>query len=179
MNFWRFEGMDERDFEWFENKYPGWYANYGAFWEAYREATDPSSDFIPAQLMNLAPPFCWTCQLLCVLEHERRHRVVDDHTRFYCCKECQWLDESNPGRYTGDRNFLDRYHGWELSRAVQDLGFVRADGETLIAQPHLRDDRLWTLSDLRRFDVEVVSPNVRVARELGLPSGNHAHPALV
>ena len=65
------------------------------------------------------------------------HRAVDDRTRFYCSKECMWLDESNPGRYVGDRNFFDRYHGWELSELVRDLGFVRADGKTLIAQPHL------------------------------------------
>ena len=52
------------------------------------------------------------------------------------------MDESNPGRYTGDRNYLDRYHGWEASQVIKDLGFVRADGETLIGQPHLhRDER--------------------------------------
>ena len=61
---------------------------------------------------------------------------VDERTRFYCSKECHWMDESNPGRYTGDRNYFDRYHGWELSEVVKDLGFVRADGKTLLAQPH-------------------------------------------
>ena len=60
-----------------------------------------------------------------------------DRTRFYCSQECLWMDESNPGRYTGDRNYLDRYHGWEASEVIRDLGFVRADGETLIGQPHL------------------------------------------
>ena len=74
---------------------------------------------------------------------------IGPRTRFYCSQECQWMDESNPGRYTGDRNYLDRYHGWEASEVIRDLGFVRADGETLIGQPHLRDERRWTLADIR------------------------------
>jgi len=120
----------------------------------------------------MAPPFCWTCQGLCVNEADRVHRIVGERTRFYCSRECRWLDESNPGRYTGDRNYLDRYHGWEASEVIRDLGFVRADGETLIGQPHLRDEHRWTLSDIRAHDLKLISPNIRVARELGLPSGD-------
>jgi propane monooxygenase large subunit len=114
-----------------------------------------------------------------VLEADRRHRVVGERTRFYCSAECRWLDESNPGRYSGDRNYLDRYHGWEASEVIQDLGFVRADGETLIGQPHLGGadpdsggPRRWKLSDIRAHGLKLQSPNIRVARELGLPSGD-------
>jgi hypothetical protein len=174
LSFWRFDPLDERDFDWFESHYPGWYARYGAFWEAFREASDPSSDFLPLQLMEVSPPWCWTCQTTCVCEADRTHRVVAGRTRFYCSNECRWLDESNPGRYVGDRNYLDRFHGWELSEVVRELGFVRGDGETLIAQPHLNEERRWTLADIRRHGIEVVSPNIRVARELGLPSGDHS-----
>ena len=35
--------LDERDFEWLEEKYPGWYAEYGAFWEAFRETGRPAA----------------------------------------------------------------------------------------------------------------------------------------
>ena len=38
LHFWRFDALDEKDFEWFESKYPGWYDEYGAFWEAYPRA---------------------------------------------------------------------------------------------------------------------------------------------
>jgi hypothetical protein len=107
-----------------------------------------------------------------VSETDRRHRIVDHRTRFYCSKECRWLDESNPGRYTGDRNYLDRYDGWEASEVITDLGFVRADGETLIGQPHLGAERRWTLSDIRAHGLRLQSPNIRVARELGLPTGD-------
>ena len=172
VSFWRTEPLDERDFEWFENKYPGWYAEYGGFWEALRESTDPAGGFLPLQLMSMAPPFCWTCQLNCTSEEDRRHRIVGERTRFYCSKECLWLDESNPGRYVGDRNFFDRFHGCELSEMVQQLGFIRADGKTLIGQPHLNEERRWTLDDLRAYDFTVVSPNIRYAKEMGLPSGD-------
>jgi hypothetical protein len=172
LNYWRFDPLDERDFEWFEQKYPGWYAEFGAFWEGFRESGDPANGFLPMQLMNMAPPFCWTCQMPSMLPEDLRHRVVDGKTRFYCSKECQWMDESNPGRYTGDRNFFDRYHGWELSDVVQDLGFLRADGRTPIGQPHLGQDRRWTLEDLRAHDLKLLSPNIRFAQEQGLPSGD-------
>ena len=61
---------------------------------------------------------------------------------------------------------------------IQDLGFVRADGETLIGQPHLHrgegGPRQWTLSDIRRHNLVLESPNIRVAREMGLPTGDHS-----
>jgi hypothetical protein len=61
---------------------------------------------------------------------------------------------------------------------IEDLGLVRSDGETLIGQPHLGSGngdggpRRWTLSDIRSHDLKIVSPNIRVAAELGLPSGD-------
>ncbi len=55
---------------------------------------------------------------------------------------------------------------------IEDLGFVRSDGETLIGQPHLHDEHRWTLADIRAHNLNLVSPNIRVARELGLPSGD-------
>ena len=123
------------------------------------------------QLLNIAQqqgtPSCWVCLMGCVFPEDMCHRAVGDRTRFYCSKECMWLDESNPGRYVGDRNFFDRYHGWELSEIVRDLGFVRTDGETLIAQPHLENDRMWTLDDVKSMDFHVQSPNITVRRGNG------------
>ena len=31
-NYWRIDPMTDKDFEWFEYKYPGWYDKYGAWW---------------------------------------------------------------------------------------------------------------------------------------------------
>jgi propane monooxygenase large subunit len=124
--------------------------------------------------LELAVPMCWVCLMGCSIEEDMCHRVVDERTRFYCSKECMWLDESNPGRYEGDRNFFDRYHGWEMSEVVQDIGFVRADGKTLLGQPHLDPDGQWTLDDIRSMQFEVKSPNITVAEKMGLPNGSSA-----
>jgi propane monooxygenase large subunit len=173
IHYWRFDGLDERDFEWFESKYPGWYDEYGFFWEAFREVDDPKDkSLLLSGLLGGAPPFCWICALPGVLEEDLCHREVDGRTRFYCSPECRWLDESNPGRYTGDRNWFDRYHGWDLADVVRELGFVRPDGKTLIAQPHLREEGRWTLDDLAAAAVEVESPNINTAAAMGLPSGD-------
>jgi hypothetical protein len=129
-------------------------------------------------LLNLVKgdpvPSCWVCMMGCVFPEDMCHRVVDDRTRFYCSKECLWLDESNPGRYVGDRNFFDRYHGWELSEVVRDIGFVRADGKTLIGQPHLDEEGQWTLDDVKSMGFEIESGNIVMAERLGLPSGSSA-----
>jgi propane monooxygenase large subunit len=173
LHYWRLDALDERDFEWFEAKYPGWYDEYGAFFEAHRACQDPGEAALLLNgLLEGAPPTCWTCMLPCVLEEDMTHRVVAEHTRFYCSRECQWLDESNPGRYGGDRHFFDRYHGWDLADAVSDMGFVRSDGKTTMAQPHLHDEGRWTLADLRRAAVELKSPNILTAQRMGLPDGS-------
>jgi propane monooxygenase large subunit len=174
MHFWRFDGLDEKDFEWFESKYPGWYDEYGFFWEAYRELDSPKEQsLLLSGLLADAPPFCWTCTMPSVIDEDQCHRVVDGRTRFYCSKECRWIDESNPGRFTGDRNYFDRYHGMDIADVVTDLGFLRADGSTLTGQPHLRKEDKWTLDDLRAVGLGIESPNINRAKELGLPSGDH------
>ena len=150
-NFWRSDPLDERDFEWFEEKYPGWYASTarsGRRWGRSARTprrTAPSSSRSPDQPV----PSCWTCLVSCVFPEDLRHREVDGHTRFYCSHECMWLDESNPGRYVGDRNFFDRYHGWELSEIVQDLGFVRPTAR------RSSRSRTWTTTSCGRSTTSV------------------------
>ena len=57
---------------------------------------------------------------------------------------------------------------------THDIGFVRSDGKTLIAQPHLDSDKMWTLDDLKSMDFKLQSPNITVAENMGLPSGSSA-----
>ncbi len=35
VNYWRIDPMTDDDFEWFEHKYPGWYNEFGKWWEHY------------------------------------------------------------------------------------------------------------------------------------------------
>lgn len=165
---------DEKDFEWFENMYPGWYDQYGMFFEAHAETADPADGHLMlGGFLDNAPPMCWSCQMPCLIDEHMTHKVVGEFTRFYCSSECQWLDETYPGRYVGDRHWFDRYDGWELSEVVADMGFVRGDGKTIVGQPTLSMDpkKMWTLDDLKRADITVTSPNRKVAEEMGLPCG--------
>jgi propane monooxygenase large subunit len=176
--YWRFDGLNERDFEWFEARYPGWYDEYGMLWEAFNALKDPREGalFLNGFLEN-ASPICWSCMMQCLGDHDQIYRVVDDRTRFYCSHECCANDVMYPYRYTGDRQFFDKYHGWSLADVVRDIGFVRADGKTLVGQPHLDDDKpLWTLDDLEQIGCEITSPNIRTAQEMGLPNGSSHNP---
>jgi propane monooxygenase large subunit len=178
--YWRFDGLNERDFEWFESCYPGWYDEYGPLWEGFNALKDPEEGALLLQgFLENAPPQCWSCMMFCVSEDEPRHRIVDGRTRFYCSRLCEENDVTNPGRYTGDRMFFDRYHGWNLADVVRDLGFIKPDGKTLVGQPHLGDEGLrdWTIDDLERCGCEVHSPNVLNAERLGLPNANWHDPS--
>ena len=61
--------------------------------------------------------------------------------------ERQWLSE--PERYEAQNSF-EQYLGRELSDVIAEGHGVRSDGVTLIAQPHVRGDNLWTLEDIKR-----------------------------
>jgi propane monooxygenase large subunit len=66
------------------------------------------------------------------------------------------------GQLIGKREWETLYHGWNWADAVSDMGYVRDDGKTMVAQPHLDLDdpkKLWTLDHLRRMP-EILSPNV-------------------
>ena len=57
--------MTDKDFEWFEHKYPGWYNKYGKWWENYNRlaypvknghkpiAFEPRPTTVPAPLLDL------------------------------------------------------------------------------------------------------------------------------
>jgi len=55
------------------------------------------------------------------------------------------------GRLTGLREWETLYHNWDLADIIQDLGYVRPDGETLVPQPHVLfdDSKMWKLDDVR------------------------------
>ena len=65
------------------------------------------------------------------------------------------------GQLIGKREWETLYHGWNWADVVSDMGYVRDDGKTLVAQPHLDLDpkKMWTLDHLRRMP-PLQSPNV-------------------
>jgi propane monooxygenase large subunit len=163
-NFWRIDGLDERDFEWFEYKYPGWYNEYGAWWENYRKLSKPGSVPITfADTGYVYPHRCWSNLVPCVLRDQLTVDEVDGKLYTYGSEIDRWTHKeafsgeykgrSTPamGRFSGKRQWEELYDGWDVADAIKDMGFLRPDGKTLIAQPHLslEEKDMWTLDHVR------------------------------
>ncbi|WP_433455302.1 methane monooxygenase [Streptomyces sp. CA-142005] len=175
VNYWRIDPMTDQDFEWFEEKYPGWYNQFGRWWEAYNRLRHPGRNK-PIAFEDVGyeyPHRCWTCMVPCLVREDMVVDKVDDQWRTYCSETCHWTDKvafrpeyegrptPNMGRLTGHREWETLHHGQDLADVVAGLGYVRDDGRTLIPQPHLDLDdpkKLWTLDDLRGITFN--SPNV-------------------
>ncbi len=64
------------------------------------------------------------------------------------------------GRLSGQREWETLHHGKDVADIMQESGFVRDDGHTLVPQPHLDLDpkKMWTLDEVRGITLQ--SPNV-------------------
>ena len=174
-NYWRIDAMTDEDFEWFEYKYPGWYDKYGKWWENYNRLSIPNGHhpIVAENVDYVYPHRCWTCMVPCLVREDMTMAEVDGQWRTYCHEACRWTDviafrptymgreTPNMGWRIGRREWETLYHGWNWADVVSDMGFVRDDGKTMVAQPHLDLDpkKMWTLDHLRRMP-EVLSPNV-------------------
>ena len=174
-NYWRIDGMDDTDFEWFEHKYPGWYDKYGKWWERYGEYAKKNGHnpiAFEAGADYEYPHRCWSCMVPCLIREDMVVDEVDGQVRTYCSETCHWTDavafrpeyEGRPtpamGQLTGKREWETLYHGMDVAEIMQELGYVRDDGKTLIPQPHLDLDpkKMWTLDEARGNTLQ--SPNV-------------------
>jgi methane monooxygenase component A alpha chain/propane monooxygenase large subunit len=55
-------------------------------------------------------------------------------------------------------NFGERFHGWDLADVIVEMGLLREDGKTLIGQPHLSLEKMWTIDDIRAIGWELRYP---------------------
>ena len=165
VNFWRIEAQTEKDFEWFEAKYPGWYAKFGDFWKWYDKLSHRGSKVITfnEEVGYVYPHRCWSCLVPCLIREDMVVDEIDGKLHTFAHENDRWTaveafsDEyqGRPtpamGRFSGKREWETLYHGWDLADAIVDLNFVRSDKKTLIPQPHLRfdDKEMWTLDDVR------------------------------
>src|SRR5436190_1508609 len=118
------------------------------------------------------PHRCWTCMVPCLVREDMVVDEVDGQVRSYCSETCHWTDavafrpeyegRATPsmGRLSGKREWETLHHGKDLAEIMQDLGYVRDDGHTLIPQPHLNLDpkEMWTLDECKGITLN--SPNV-------------------
>ena len=170
VNFWRIEAQSERDFEWFEHKYPGWYDKFGEFWKWHARLSRPGEVNI---LFNqetgyVYPHRCWSCNVPAVIREDFCVDEVDGELYTYCSEVCRWTHKTvfsaeyngrpTPamGRFSGRRQWEECYHNWDLADTIRDLGFIRDDGRTLIPQPHLRfdDKEMWTLDHVKGYEMK-------------------------
>jgi hypothetical protein len=87
-----------------------------------------------------------------------RIAVHDNRPTAFCSEACQTIFVHEPGRYLGAATFDAIWHGTTIEEFVVKNGLVRADGTTLVAQPHLEDEHMWTLQDIRRVDCAIEDP---------------------
>ena len=174
-NYWRIDGMTDEDFEWFEHKYPGWYDKYGKWWENYSRLAIPNGHkpIVGEDVDYVYPNRCWVCMVPCLIREDICTAEVDGVHRTYCSETCRWTDVEafrpiyqgretpNMGRLVGHREWETLYHGWTWDKVVEDMGYVRDDGKTMTAQPHLNLDpqKMWTTDHLKRLG-PLLSPNV-------------------
>ena len=204
-NYWRIDPMTDKDFEWFEYKYPGWYDKYGEWWENYARLSTPNGHLpIAFEPVNYYyPQRCWTCMVPAMIREDMVYDKVDGQWRTYCSEPCHWTDKEafrptyqgrptpNMGRLTGNREWETLYHNWNFGEIIKDSGFVRDDGKTTVAQPHLDLDpkKMWTLDHFRKCP-PYPSPNILLnemtdedrdvwAKDYrrGGPGGRYAEPA--
>ena len=78
-NYWRIDPMTDKDFEWFEYKYPGWYDKYGKWWENYNRLSMPNGHhpIVAENVDYVYPHRCWTCMVPCLV----REDMVDGRGR--------------------------------------------------------------------------------------------------
>lgn len=164
IHHWRSDPMLDDDFEYLENHYPGWEAVYGDFWRTYRGMTDPRDRALPIQLLDKLPSFCRVCQMPAVLPRPdwadtRIFRDVNGVKHVFCSEPCELIYRRAPHRYQG-KTWWEIYDGMGLADYIEGAGLLRADGRTLVAQPHLDSDasRLWTIDDIRAIGMEIRDP---------------------
>lgn len=162
LQYWRTDPLNDADFEWFENKYPGWYDNFGFFWEGYRELTDPKDGGNTLALFETLPPLCRVCQMPTIFPRiditTARIKEFGGMRHAFCSDACEFIFDEDPQRYLGYKTFYELYEGYSLEDYIIETGSLRADGKTLLAQPSLDDTKLWTLNDIRALNYEIKNP---------------------
>ncbi len=76
VNYWRIDAMTDTDFEWFEDKYPGWYNKYGKWWEDYNRLAYPGRNKPIAfeEVGYKYPHRCWTCMVPALIREDMVRR---------------------------------------------------------------------------------------------------------
>jgi hypothetical protein len=162
LQFWRQAPLPEETFDWFEETTPGWYSYFGPFWEDAVDQADPANRSLAMEAFPEIPPLCRVCLLPCVLPRVDISEVhierYAERNHAFCSEICQRMFHRAPERYLDHVNFGEKFNGWDLADVIIELGLLREDGRTLIGQPHLNLEKMWTIDDIRAIGWEVKYP---------------------
>ena len=162
LHYYRFDPVTDADMEWFEKKYPGWYGRYGAFWREYRRLADPRSGDISMSLLPSAPMLCRVCQMPCVFptyeDNECRVRLHKGRKHAFCSEACEFIFNEDPQRYLGYPTMYELYNGWDLADFIRHNKLLRVDGKTLLGQPWLDNEHMWTIDDIAERKITIKDP---------------------
>jgi len=160
--FWRASPLPEEAFDWYEDHYPGWYAYFGPFWEDAVAKADPANRSLALEAFPEIPPLCRVCFLPSALPRvdlAEIHLEWDgERNHSFCSTICRDMYHRNPELYRDHVNFGERFHGWALADVIVEMGLLRQDGRTLIGQPSLDTEKMWTIDDIRSIGWEVKYP---------------------
>jgi len=145
VNFWRIEAQKDKDFEWFEHKYPGWYNEFGNFYKWYTKSSPsrgrPTSCSTRKPATSI-PHRCWSCMVPALIREDFCVDEVEGKLYTYCSELCRWTHKvafaseyegrATPamGRFSGRREWKSATTAGTWPHCVKDLGFVRNDGKT-------------------------------------------------
>ena len=136
--------------------------HYGQFWDDYKRMMDPASGALPSSLFPATPPNCQVCQFPCVYPRPDisacRVREYNGRKIAFCSEACEWIFRFEPQRYQGYVHFYEKFDGWGLAEVIRHFGYLRPDGKTLMAQPSLNRERMWTIEDIERLGYEIKNP---------------------
>jgi len=62
-----------------------------------------------------------------------------------------------PERYLNQLTYFEEFDGWNIADLAERFHGVRPDG-TLMSQPHLNAERMWTVDDLRACNCIIEDP---------------------
>jgi len=118
----------------------------------------------PFNLLTELPPICRVCQMPCVLPRLDVNDIrIKEHAgrrQAFCSAPCERIFDEDPARYLGFKTFWEIWDGCGLDEFIIRQGLLRADGKTLIGQPHGSDDpkMMWTIDDIRALEYEIKDP---------------------
>lgn len=158
--WYRQDPLTPADYEYFEEKYPGWYERYGLVHQLIDETSTRGNGTIVTyegiQILGKDLQLCHVCHLPTIMpealaEADRFRRFVDEggRTISFCSPWCQRIFDQTPQRYDHP-TWFEHYDAWSWGDILRDQQLIRPDG-TLLGQPRLDTlgtDQMWTIDDI-------------------------------